>query len=125
MGLSFSIAELMNGLAELAQTVPGNVLAGAASVAGEMEDYAKRNAPWTDRTGNARRTMTGFAGWDEGGNLLVGISGHMPYSPKLELHYGGRYAILVPTVDAYAPTILDAVARAVTAQGGIDIESDT
>ncbi len=122
MGLSFSIAELMNGLAELAQTVPGNVLAGAASVAGEMEDYAKCNAPWTDRTGNARRTMTGFSQFDKSGNLVVGIAGHMPYSPKLELRYGRRYAILVPTVDAYAPTILDAVARAAIAQGGISIE---
>lgn len=122
MGVEINAFGLLEGLAQLINTVPQRIQSGAESVSRQMEWQAKRNAPWTDRTGNARRTMTGFAGWDEGGNLLVGISGHMPYSPKLELRYGRRYAILVPTVDAYAPTILDAVARAVTAQGGIDIE---
>ena len=122
MGLSFDIAGLMDGLIELEKTVPSNACAGAAAVAQEMESYAKQNAPWTDRTGNARRTMTGFVQWDDNGDLVVGVAGHMPYSPKLELRHGKRYAILVPTVDAYAPTILDAVARAAIAQGGINIE---
>lgn len=122
MGLTVSASDLMDGLVELAMTVPQKVQAGAAAVAAEMEGYAKLNAPWTDRTGNARRTMTGFAQWSDSGDLVVGVAGHMDYSPKLELRHGRRYAILVPTVDAYAPTILDAVAQAALAQGGISIE---
>ncbi|MBE6760232.1 MAG: hypothetical protein E7554_09155 [Ruminococcaceae bacterium] len=119
MGLTLSLDPLSGKLHDLARTAPENILAGASAVAEEMESVAKQNAPWTDRTGNARRTLAGFSKWDSTGSLVVGIAGHMHYSPRLELHYGGRYAILVPTVDSYAPIILAAVARAVTAQGGI------
>ena len=122
MGVSINASGVLEGLSELVSTVSRNIQAGAAAVAEEMESTAKLNALWTDCTGNARRTMTGFAQWDDNGDLVVGVAGHMPYSPKLELRYGRRYAILVPTVDAYAPTILDAVARAAVAQGGISIE---
>lgn len=122
MGMEIDVTELSNGLIDLAMSIPKRVSAGAGSVAREMEGYAKLNAPWTDRTGKARRTMAGFVQWDEGGDLLVGIAGHMPYSPDLELRYGGRYAILVPTVDSYAPTILERVASAVAAEGGITPE---
>lgn len=119
MGLTLNSSLLSGKILDLIRTAPENILSGAGAVASQMEADAKRNAPWTDRTGNARRTLAGFAQWDSTGSLLVGIAGHMPYSPRLELHFGGRYAILAPTVDAYAPTILAAVARAVTAQGGI------
>lgn len=121
MGLNFDFSGLMNKMTELAQIVPENIMAGVRQTAGEMESYAKRNAPWTDRTGNARRTMTGFAQRDDSGDIVVGVSGHMPYSPKLELRFGRRYAILVPTVDAYAPNILNAVAHAALAQGGVSV----
>lgn len=119
MGLTLNLNPLSGKLNDLARTAPENILAGARAAASEMEASAKQNAPWTDRTGNARRTLAGFAQWDSTGSLVVGIAGHMHYSPRPELHYGGRYAILAPTVDAYAPIILAAVARAVTAQGGI------
>ena len=89
-----------------------------AAVAAEMEGSAKLNAPWTDRTGNARRTLAGFVKQTDADTLLIGIAGHMPYSPMLELYYNGRFAILVPTVDMYAPAIMNAVVSAALAFGG-------
>lgn len=75
------------------------------SGAQRMERYAKENRPWTDRTGNARRTLEGRL--EQSGDIAaVGIVGHMPYSVYLELSYGQKYAILAPTVHALAPSVI-------------------
>lgn len=72
----------------------------AGATAGKMEEYAKRNAPWTDRTGNARQTLQGKSESDNS-LLRVMICGNMPYSVYLELAYEKRYAILRPTTEAF------------------------
>lgn len=113
---------LMDTLRRLDEDTADVLLAGLSTVTDAMEADAKRDAPWTDRTGNARRTMTGFVTRADENTLLIGIAGHMPYSPDLEARHGLRYAILVPTVDRYAPTILQTVTKAVLAQGGLYIE---
>jgi len=122
MALEIDSSGLLNGLMAIGVEIAQRIRSGTMQVAGQMETYAKQNAPWTDCTGNARRTMEGFAEWGEENCILVGVAGHMPYSPDLEVMYGRRYAILVPTLDHFAPTILDAVVRAVIAQGGLALE---
>lgn len=118
MALTFNINGVKSSLDPLYSTIGSRLAHGTAAVAAEMETYAKQNAPWIDRTGNARRTLSGFVAQDGEDTLLVGIAGHMYYSPNLELHYGGRYAILAPTTDMYAPRIMDAVVRAALKMGG-------
>ncbi len=49
------------------------VYGNAAAV--KMEGYAKEHAPWTDRTGNARQTITGTCGWGAPGNISVNLEG--------------------------------------------------
>lgn len=91
------------------------------NAASRMENYAKQNRPWTDRTGNARRTMQGVftcgsettGGFSSDGICTVGVEGHMPYSVFLELGYGGRYSILAPTVHHFAPSILLEIANGI------------
>ena len=78
--------------------------------AGEMEQYAKRNAPWHDRTGNARRTLTGVTALEPLGVKEAAIIGQMPYSPELELCHEGRYSILFPTVTGFAPNLFGYIA---------------
>lgn len=70
-----------------------------------MERYAKEHRPWTDRTGNARRTLEGRSE-RQGAVYRIGIAGHMEYSPFLELSHGQRFAILYPTVNALSAEIL-------------------
>ena len=71
-----------------------------------MEGEAKRNAGWTDRTGLARQTITGYFGW-QGKKLRMGVSGNMEYSVYLELAHEGRFAILWATVQANEQKIMD------------------
>lgn len=76
--------------------------------AGQLESYAKLNAPWTDRTGHARQSLHG--GVESAGNELVLYLSHgVEYGKWLELAHGGNYAIVRPTVDAHLSRIKQTV----------------
>ena len=72
----------------------------------QAESEAKRSAPWTDRTGNARRSITGVmlpATTDViSAALFIGMS----YGVNLELSYQGRYRIIWPTITQARTSLL-------------------
>ncbi len=60
------------------------------------ETYMRSQAPWTDRTGNARLGLR--ARHEKVGDASVLVIFHtMPYGVYLELAHDGKYAILGPT----------------------------
>ena len=64
----------------------------------KMQGEARVNAPWTDRTGNARTGLFGVAGRE--GDVVRVVLGHtMFYGVYLELDNGQRYAIVMPTIE--------------------------
>ncbi len=70
-----------------------------------FEAYAKENAPWTDRTGNARQSL-----WTEVRDLArdtvaLYLSHGVEYGVQLETRFGGRYAIIWPTMEAHLSQI--------------------
>lgn len=84
----------------------------ADTAALKMEGQAKRDAPWTDRTSNARNSIQGDFGW-RGNNAIITLSGGMEYSVYLELAMGKKYAILYPTILKNAPDVLRGYQRLV------------
>lgn len=84
----------------------------AATSAQAMETEAKSSARWTDRTSHARNSIQGRFGW-EGDKAKITLSGNMDYSVYLELAHEKRFAILVPTIQRNAPTVLSAYQRLV------------
>jgi hypothetical protein len=84
----------------------------ADTAAKKMEGQAKRGAPWTDRTSNARNSIQGDFGW-RGSRCVIALSGGMDYSVFLELAMGKRYAVLYPTILKRAPAILNGYQRLV------------
>ena len=84
----------------------------ADTAAKKMEGEAKIDAPWTDRTGNARNSIRGDFGW-QGSKAVITLSGNMDYSVWLELAHGKKYAILKPTIDKNTPEILRGYRRLV------------
>ena len=88
-------------VSNLDKTMESVKKAGAMAVqmaGAECVVYAKHNAPWTDRTGNARRSIHQERSSD-GMEAMVGIG--MPYGKYLELNHGGKYRIIHPTVFSY------------------------
>lgn len=72
--------------------------------ANEVLSYAKANAPWTDRTGNARSGLDVSVD-DNGGEISLQLYHTVDHGLWLELIQNGRFAIIMPTLQKYAPEI--------------------
>jgi len=81
-----------------------------------MVDYAKSNKPWEDRTGNATGAigLSGPGGAEvpvELANEIVTIylTTGMDYGKWLELANSGKYAIILPTLEAHYNEIVEMI----------------
>lgn len=88
------------------------VLIAVAAVAGRiatiMQNSAKNNAPWTDRTGNARSGLFGTVETDLSRQMVVIYLSHstmLDYGIWLELANAGRYAIIMRTIERHLPEL--------------------
>ncbi len=103
------------GLAELKinhEVFSQRIQASAKDVMEYMMTYcegkAKHNAPWTDRTGNARNSITGTILEDDlkNGRVVGALYIGMDYGLYLELSNQGKYAIIGPTLIQERPMLL-------------------
>jgi len=69
-----------------------------AKYAAEAEQIAKANAPWTDRTGDARKLLKG-AVVDDCDALGFQLMHRVEYGKHLERDGDGKYSILKPTIE--------------------------
>lgn len=74
----------------------------------KIQAYAQENAPWTDRTGDARQRLKYNSEINDNG-LTISIFHQMEYGIYLELCNNEKYAILKNSRDAMLPEFLDAV----------------
>jgi len=101
-----------SALAEAIDRYGERVLVAVQAVAGEvatiMQNSAKDNARWTDRTGNARSGLFGTAEAEFARELVVIYLSHgtdIDYGVYLETRYGGRYAIIMRTIERHLPEL--------------------
>jgi hypothetical protein len=70
----------------------------------EIANYMKANAPWTDRTGNARQAL--YTAVEVVNSMVELIMSHgVEYGIFLELKNAGHFAIVNPALDYFAPKI--------------------
>lgn len=72
----------------------------------DLEGYAKRNRPWTDRTGDARKRLTGKESRIPEGFEIALVHG-VEYGIWLELAHEKNYAILEPTIRLKGTDVVD------------------
>lgn len=77
----------------------------AASMAPLVENFAKLNAPWTDRTGNARNGLAARP-FRDGDTIGIVIYHQVSYGIWLEVKWDGKYGIINPTIDAMGPQVM-------------------
>ena len=70
-----------------------------------FEAYAKENAPWTDRTANARQSLWTTVEALSQDTVALYLSHGVEYGVHLESRYAGRYAIIWPTIEAHLSQI--------------------
>lgn len=89
---------LVNKLRTMNARADRFITASVAYHATQATNYARQNAPWTDRTTNARNGLFARAERDHPKyRIIVGHS--VPYGVWLEVRWSGRYQIIRPTVD--------------------------
>lgn len=109
--------QLAKAIEQYGEKVLDAVVALAQYTATQMQNAAKRNAPWTDRSGNARSGLYGTAEADFARKVVVIYLSHgamIDYGVWLELANGGRYAVIMRTMEAHLPELkrmLDGILR--------------
>lgn len=97
--------DILRGLSEFEIKSRAAMGVYADTAGKKLEEHAKKNASWTNRTGLARKTIEGGRQW-EGDKCNIYVAGNTNYFPYLELCHDKQYAILQPTVDKMSPEIL-------------------
>lgn len=71
----------------------------------DIEAWCKANAPWQDRTGDARERL--HATVEETGPIGTIVIAHgVEYGIWLEIAHQGRYAIIAPAIDYWGPVVM-------------------
>ena len=100
---------------ELAEAYVNAIHEGVKAIAQrwapEIENWMQENAPWTDRTGNARQSLYTEVEDVTGKMVQIILSHGVYYGIFLELKNAGRYAIVNPALDHFAPKIWADVKR--------------
>lgn len=78
----------------------------------QMAEYAKDNARWIDRTGDARKLLQGEGYWDND-KLTAAVMHNVNYGVWLELAHQRKYAILEESVKSKADELLRSYKRLV------------
>ncbi len=105
-------------LRALPAAVQAETVAELQSWVGDVTGTMATNAPWTDRTGDARRNLHAWVvSVAQGAILYVGHG--VPYGVNLELGHQGRFAVLWPTLrQVKAPILASLRARLARRFGG-------
>ena len=72
----------------------------------ELEKFMKENAPWNDRTGNARRGLVAKVEKPKNKYYRIGLKHSVKYGVYLENYMERRFAILEPTVRLKGPEVI-------------------
>lgn len=82
------------------------IVAVAEFIGQKMAGEAKRNAPWTDRTGNARSGLFYQVVNEAAEKVVIVYLAHTVfYGVFLELAHAERYAIVWPTIEKHLPEL--------------------
>lgn len=72
----------------------------------QLTATAKRNRPWTDRTGLAKQSLHSYYTLTKNGSYRITLSHGVSYGVYLEYAFEKRYAIIEPTIRTMAPNIM-------------------
>ncbi len=108
-------SELAAALERYGDRVLTMVAAIAQYAATEMQNDAKANATWTDRTGNARTGLFGTSEADFAAKVVTIYLSHsaiLDYGVYLELANSGKYAVIMRTMQAHYEPLMQMLREA-------------
>lgn len=97
--------ELGRGLRAYAAVLEASMLALMEVRGTEAQNWMRQNAPWTDRTGNARQGLHVDVDHPSKGIIRMVLAHGVGYGIWLELANQGNYAIVNPAIDEFGQRI--------------------
>lgn len=92
---------LSANLDHTSEEIMAEVQTHAVELAVRILDYAKQNAPWEDRTGDARRLLDVDV-QEDADTVVIQLYHQVEYGLWLEVIQSGRFAIIMPTLEKFA-----------------------
>ena len=109
------LSDVAENLGDYGIKVGNDAKKAADQLAAEMLAWAKDNAPWEDdgaETGvHARDALQAGVVWNSESSFTIFL-GHGPtifYGIWLEVRWGGKFAIILPTIYQFAPHLGDRI----------------
>lgn len=109
--VEFTKDTLTPGLRNLSPVVKRNIYQVLRFHEPKVLGSAKTNAPWTDRTGNARNGLNAAVVVEGPNSYALVLFHQVSYGIWLEVANGGKYAIILPTIQQHLPMILASLNR--------------
>lgn len=104
-GFKFDAKDMLSKIGQASTKSEAAIAMYAENAALTLQNYARENRPWTDRTGHARQRLTGSVAKVSQGYQIILAHG-VDYGKWLELAHEKRFAIIQPTIQAKSPEIL-------------------
>lgn len=105
MSFQIDFSQLTSGLSRFENRSEAALSLYVDTAALKLQDYMRDNAPWTDRTGQARQRLTATAQRVDRGYRIALTQG-VSYGVFLELAHEKRFAILQPTILSEGPEVM-------------------
>lgn len=115
-GFRLDSSAILESIRGMESRVPVVVMKYAESGAAKLEAYAKANARWQNRTGDARRRLKGDV-LSHGDLYRIRLAHGVDYGIWLELANERRYAIIEESIDAEGPGIIKGFDRLIERLG--------
>lgn len=100
----FDSKSLVNGLVAMSKRDLAPLLK-LETEAKKLQGYAQRNAPWTDRTSLARKSLNASVTTTNKGYRIILAHG-VDYGMWLEFAHERKYAIIMPAIEQKSPEII-------------------
>ena len=117
MGFKLDLDDLREGLRKYAEAAETTITQLTDAWALNLESYAKRNKPWTNRTGEAQRRLKGTSKKTDDYVWTITLSHGVDYGIWLELAHEQRYAIIEPTIRVNSSKLIKDFNKALEAFG--------
>lgn len=105
MTLEMNVLPMQNRLKAAPKVVDRLLDALLDRYALQAQDTARATAPWRDQTGNARNGLNAQA-FSDGGSKGIVLSHAVEYGIYLETMQGGKYRVIMPTLEKMLPQVL-------------------
>lgn len=82
------------------------------------QNYMRKNAPWTDRTANARQGL--FAqSFSDSDQFVIVMYHTMPYGIWLEVRNSGRFKIIEPAIQQTGRDVMNSISKILERMGAV------